>query len=65
LTSWQPGWSVQAVGLSWAQGVGVPVQVVAGPDHSSQSSWLSHVVWSAMDAHGVSVPVQLVAPLDQ
>jgi len=36
LTSWQPGWSEQAVGLSDAQGVGVPVQIVAEPVHPVQ-----------------------------
>jgi hypothetical protein len=44
LTNVQPGWYVQAVGLSDAQGVGVPVQVVAGPDHPEQSSCWPHVV---------------------
>jgi hypothetical protein len=44
LTKVQPGWYVQAVGLSDAQGVGVPVQVVAGPDHPEQSSCWPHVV---------------------
>lgn len=44
LTNVQPGWYIQAVGLSDAQAVGVPVQVVAGPDHPEQSScWLQVV----------------------
>lgn len=35
-TNEQPGWYAQVVGLSEAQAVGVPVQVVAGPVHPEQ-----------------------------
>jgi hypothetical protein len=65
VTSWQPGWSEQVVGLSDAQAVGVPVQVVAAPDHPEQSNCSLQVVWSVMEPHGVSVPVHGVEVLDQ
>jgi hypothetical protein len=65
VTSWQPGWSEQAVGLREAQGVGVPVQVVAAPDQPEQSNCSLQVVWSVIEAHGVSVPVHGVEVLDQ
>ena len=53
------------MGLSWAQAVGVPVQVVAGPDQPEQSYCWLQVVWSVIDPQGVSVPLQGVVPADQ
>jgi hypothetical protein len=41
------------------------VQVVAGPVHPEQSNCSLQVVWSVMDAQGVSVPVHGVEVLDQ